>query len=107
MAVRTATATRRKHLPSTVSAPTISRWAAPPVGVPTDTGGLSAGLAGVGDIAATASKMAEDVTRGLTEQKEGEEGEEGFLGVEVIGFGEDEQGDEVLNLRKRKRSNNQ
>jgi len=74
------------------------------VGVPTDTGGLSAGLAGVGDIAATASKMAEDVTRGLTEQKEGEEG---FLGVEVVGFGEDEQGDEVLNLRKRKRSNNQ
>ena len=65
---------------------------------------MSAGLAGVGDIAATASKMAEDVTRGLTEQKEGEEG---FLGVEVVGFGEDEQGDEVLNLRKRKRSNNQ
>jgi hypothetical protein len=74
------------------------------VGVPTDAGGLSAGVAGVGDIAATAGKMAEDVTRGLTEQKEGEEG---FLGVEVVGFGEDEQGDEVLNLRKRKRSNNQ
>ncbi len=70
-------------------------------GVPTDTGGLGAGLAGVGDIAATASKMAEDVTRGLTEQKEGAEG---FLGVEVVGFGEDEQGDEVLNLRKRKQS---
>lgn len=74
------------------------------VGVPTDTGGLSAGLAGVGDIAATASKMAEDVTRGLTEQKEGEEG---FLGVEVIGFGEGEDGGEVVNLRKRKSSNNQ
>jgi hypothetical protein len=29
--------------------------------------------------------MAEDVTRGLTEQKQGEEG---FLGVEVLGFGE-------------------
>jgi len=53
-------------------------------GVPTDTGGLGAGLAGVGDIAATASKVAEDATRGLAQANE----HQTFLGVEVIGFGE-------------------
>jgi hypothetical protein len=68
-------------------------------GIPTDTGG-GAGLAGVGDIAATAGRLSEDVAHGLAEQKEVEEG---FLGVEVVGFGADEQGDEVLNLRKRKK----
>ncbi len=55
------------------------------VGVPTDTGGLGAGLAGVGDIAATASKLAEDATRGLGAQANERQG---FLGVEVLGFGE-------------------
>ncbi len=54
-------------------------------GVPTDGGGLGAGLAGVGDIAATASKVAEDATRGLGAQANERQG---FLGVEVIGFGE-------------------
>lgn len=55
------------------------------VGVPTDTGGLGAGLAGVGDIAATASKVAEDATHGLGTQANDNPP---FLGVEVIGFGE-------------------
>ena len=54
-------------------------------GVPTDTGGLGASLAGVGDIAATASKVAEDATRGLGAQANENPG---FLGVEVLGFGE-------------------
>jgi hypothetical protein len=54
-------------------------------GVPTDTGGLGAGLAGVGDIAATAGKVAEDATNGLGAQANENET---FLGVEVIGFGE-------------------
>lgn len=73
------------------------------IGVPTDTGGLGAGLAGVGDIAATAGKMAEDATRGLAEQREAEQG---YLSVEVTGFGGDEEGGEVLNLRKRKQPKN-
>jgi hypothetical protein len=55
------------------------------VGVPTDTGGLGAGLAGVSDIAATANKVAEDATRGLAAQTNESQG---FLGVEVLGFGE-------------------
>jgi hypothetical protein len=55
------------------------------VGVPTDTGGLGAGLAGVSDIAATANKVAEDATRGLASQNNERQG---FLGVEVLGFGE-------------------
>ncbi len=63
------------------------------VGVPTDSGGLGAGLAGVGDIAATAGKLSEDVAQGLAEQKQGTEG---LLSVEVVGFG----GGEVVNLRK-------
>jgi hypothetical protein len=54
-------------------------------GVPTDTGGLGASLAGVGDIAATANKVAEDATRGLGAQTNENQT---FLGVEVIGFGE-------------------
>jgi hypothetical protein len=55
------------------------------VGVPTDTGGLGASLMGVSDIAATASKVAEDATRGLATQTNESQG---FLGVEVLGFGE-------------------
>lgn len=68
-------------------------------GVPTDTGGLGAGLAGVGDIAASAGKMAEDATRGLAEQREAEQG---YLSVEVTGFGGEEGGD-VVNLRNRRK----
>jgi filamentous hemagglutinin len=65
------------------------------VGVPTDAGGLGAGLAGVGDIAATAGKLSEDVSRGLAEQKQATEG---LLSVEVVGFGDG--AGEVVNLRK-------
>lgn len=55
------------------------------VGVPTDTAGLGAGLAGVGDLATTTSKAAEDAASGLNKQQDEDRG---FLGVEVIGFGE-------------------
>jgi hypothetical protein len=69
------------------------------VGVPTDAGGLGAGLAGVGDIAATAGKLSEDVSRGLAEQKQATEG---LLSVEVVGFGAGAGAGagEVVNLRK-------
>jgi hypothetical protein len=49
----------------------------------------------VGDIAATAGKLSEDVSRGLAEQKQTTEG---LLSVEVVGFGEG--AGEVVNLRK-------
>lgn len=56
------------------------------IGVPTDTGGLGAGLAGVSDIAATANKVAEDATRGLAAATNDQQTT--FLGVEVLGFGD-------------------
>ena len=66
-------------------------------GVPTDSGGLSAGLAGVGDIAATANKVAEDAVKNLANNDNGLSS----LDVQVTGYGED-QGDNSVEIRKRK-----
>ncbi|MHB8534730.1 MAG: filamentous hemagglutinin family protein [Sulfuricaulis sp.] len=47
--------------------------------------GLGAGLTGVGNIAASASNLGNDVTQSLTNQSN----DNGFLGVQVIGFGDE------------------
>lgn len=47
--------------------------------------GAGLGSAGVGNIAATAGKLTEDATCGLASQTNERQG---FLGVEVLGFGE-------------------
>ncbi len=47
--------------------------------------GLSAGLTGVGNIAASASNLGNDVTQSLANQSN----DNGFLGVQVIGFGDE------------------
>ncbi len=67
-------------------------------GVPTDSGGLAAGLAGVGDIAATANKMAEDAVKNLANNNDSGLSN---LDVQVTGYGEDQDGDSV-EIRKRK-----
>jgi len=53
-------------------------------GVATGSVGLSAGLTGVGNIAASASSLGNDVTQNLAN----ESNDNGFLGVQVIGFGD-------------------
>ena len=67
------------------------------VGVPTDTGGLGAGLAGVGDIAATANKVAEDAVKNLANNDKGLSS----LEVQVTGYGDDQSADGV-EIRKHK-----
>ena len=67
-------------------------------GIPTDSGGLAAGLAGVGDIAATANKMAEDAVKNLANNNDSGLSN---LDVQVTGYGEDQSGDSV-EIRKRK-----
>lgn len=53
-------------------------------GVPSvDVGSLSASLAGIGNVAAAASKVGEEATQNL-----GNQSNDGFLGVEVTGFGD-------------------
>jgi len=69
-------------------------------GVPVaDTGGLSAGLVGAGNVASSVAKSTDDAVKSLTQN-----GDSGlsFLDVEVTGFGGD-QGGEVVDLRKRKK----
>jgi len=69
-------------------------------GVPVaDTGGLSAGLVGAGNVASSVAKSTDDAVKSLTQNSDSGLS---FLDVEVTGFG-GEQGGEVVDLRKRKK----
>lgn len=69
-------------------------------GVPAvDTGGLSAGLVGAGNVASSVAKSTDDAVKSLTQNSDNGLS---FLDVEVTGFGGD-QGGEVVDLRKRKK----
>ncbi|MHB8573806.1 MAG: filamentous hemagglutinin family protein [Dehalococcoidia bacterium] len=69
-------------------------------GVPVvDTGGLSAGLVGAGNVAGSVAKSTDDAVKSLTDNNAGGLS---FLDVQVTGFGGD-QGGEAVDLRKRKK----
>ncbi|HXZ24878.1 MAG TPA: filamentous hemagglutinin family protein [Nitrospiria bacterium] len=70
------------------------------VGVPAaDTGGLGAGIIGVSNVASSVTKSTDDAVKGLTDNTDSDLS---LLDVQVTGFGDD-QGGEVVNLRKRKK----
>jgi len=70
-------------------------------GVPVaDTGSLAAGLTGVSNVASSVAKSTDDAVKSLTQNSDRGLS---FLDVQVTGFGDGDQGGEVVDLRKRKK----